>query len=76
MTRSEFRALASDIAVSIADSRHIAEVKEFSTGNLGWYLNGKTSVKVGNEVVRVQIGMNLTVIGSKNFAESPPSVAA
>jgi hypothetical protein len=76
MTRSEFRNLAQDVAVSIADNRHVAEVKQFSTGNLGWYLNGKTTVKVGNELLRVQIGLNLTVIGSKNFAENPPTPPA
>ena len=47
----------------------IAEVKEFSTGSLGWYLNGKTTLKIGDKSVNVQIGMNLTIVGSK---ELPP----
>jgi hypothetical protein len=71
MTRSEFRALAEDLAITIAGVPHTAEVKEFSTRSLGWFLNGKTKVKVGNEEVRVQIGLNLTIIGSKEFAENP-----
>jgi hypothetical protein len=69
MTRSEFRALAQDLAITIAGAPHTAEVKEFSTRSLGWFLNGKTKVKVGNEEVRVQIGLNLTIIGSKEFAD-------
>ena len=44
-----------------------AEVKEFSTGSLGWYLNGKMSIKVGDAAVTVQIGMNMTVLGSKDL---------
>ena len=45
----------------------IAEVKEFSTGSLGWYLNGKTSIRIGEQAVSVQIGMNLTIVGSKEL---------
>ena len=43
----------------------IAEVKEFSTGSLGWYVNGKTSIKVGDVPCSVQIGFNLTIVNSK-----------
>ena len=46
-----------------------AEVKEFSTGSLGWYLNGKTSIDVGGKLVSVQIGMNLTIVGSKELPQ-------
>lgn len=44
-----------------------ADVKEFSTGSLGWYLNGKANVKVGEKSVSVQIGLNLTIVGSKEL---------
>jgi hypothetical protein len=44
-----------------------AMVKEFSTGSLGWYLNGKTTIEVGGTPVSVQIGMNLTIVGSKEL---------
>jgi hypothetical protein len=46
-----------------------AVVKEFSTGSLGWYLNGKTMVEVDGLPVAVQIGLNLTVVGSKELAK-------
>ena len=45
----------------------LADVKEFSTGSLGWYLNGKTIVKVGDKPVTVQIGLNMTIVGSKEL---------
>ena len=47
-----------------------AEVKEFSTGSLGWYLNGKANIQVGDKSVSVQIGMNLTIVGSKKLPQS------
>jgi len=40
-------------------------VKEFSTGSFGWYLNGKIVVTVDGKPCSVQVGMNLTVVGSK-----------
>jgi hypothetical protein len=43
-----------------------AEVKEFSTGSFGWNINGKTNVTVDGKTLSVQIGMNLTVVGSKD----------
>jgi hypothetical protein len=44
-----------------------AEVKEFSTGSFGWYLNGKVTLDVGGTPVNVQVGVNLTVVGSKEL---------
>jgi hypothetical protein len=70
ITRSEFRAQAQPVRVVIHGNEMVAEVKEFSTGSFGWYLNGKTVVQIGGTPVSVQIGMNLTVIGSKDAAES------
>jgi len=67
ITRAEFRELAQPVKVVINDIPMMAEVKEFSTGSLGWYLNGKTVIDVGGKQVSVQIGMNLTVVGSKDL---------
>ena len=39
-----------------------------STGSFGWYMNGKTLVTIDGKPVSVQIGMNLTVVGSKDAA--------
>ena len=47
-----------------------AEVKEFSTGSFGWYLNGKTTIEINGKQVSVQIGMNLTVVGSKDLPKN------
>ena len=73
ISRPEFRTQAKPITVTIAGVPLVAEVKEFSTGSLGWYLNGKTDIDVNGTMVTVQIGMNLTIVGSK---ELPPKEGA
>jgi hypothetical protein len=65
VTREQFRAGAKPLEVVINGVPMIAQVKEFSTGSFGWYLNGKTVVKIGDVPVSAQIGMNLTAVNSK-----------
>lgn len=67
VTRAEFLADAKAVEVVVNGIPMTAEVKEFSTGSLGWYLNGKSNIKVGEKTVSVQIGMNLTIVGSKEL---------
>ena len=67
ITRAEFREKAKAVTVTINNVPLQAEVKEFSTGSLGWYLNGKISIEVAGKPVTVQIGMNLTIVGSKEL---------
>lgn len=67
ITREQFRTGAKAISIAIAGSPMLAEPKEFSTGSLGWYLNGKTVVEIDGVAVSVQIGMNLTIVGSKEL---------
>ena len=67
ITRAEFREKARPIEVTIAGVPYTAEVKEFSTGSFGWFVNAKTYVEVGGKRVGVQIGLNLTAVGSKDL---------
>ena len=67
VTRAEFVNDAKPVEVVINGIPMTAEVKEFSTGSLGWYLNGKAKIKVVEKSVSVQIGMNLTIVGSKEL---------
>lgn len=67
ITREDFREKAAAIEVTIGGSNFLAEVKEFSTGSLGWYLSGKTTIKIGDKPVTVQVGMNMTIVGSKEL---------
>ena len=76
ITRADFRAKAKPVTVTVNGVPLQAEVKEFSTGSLGWYLNGKMTVDVGGTPVSVQIGMNLTVVGSKELPQDHPNGSA
>ena len=67
VTRAEFVSDAKPVEVVISGIPMTAEVKEFSTGSLGWYLNGKANIKIGEKPVSVQIGRNLTIVGSKEL---------
>jgi hypothetical protein len=71
ITREQFREKAKAVAVQIAGSNLIADVKEFSTGSLGWYLNGKVNIEVDGTPVSVQIGLSLTIVGSKELPGAP-----
>ncbi len=71
VSREQFREKAKAVPVEIAGSKLIAEVKEFSTGSLGWYLNGKVNIEVDGVPVSVQIGLSLTIVGSKELPGGP-----
>jgi hypothetical protein len=70
ISRSQFRQGAKPVKVVINGVEMTAEVKEFRTGSFGWYLNNKATIDVGGTPVTVQIGANLTVVGSKELPEA------
>lgn len=79
ITLQQFRDGAKALTVTIEGSEMKVPVKEFSTGSLGWYLNGKTTIEINGVAVAVQIGLNLTIVGSKELpkdAESPKTESA
>ena len=67
ISRSEFMAHAKPVQVSINGKEYQAVAKEFSTGSLGWNINDKVQIDIGGKLVTVQVGMNLTVVGSKDL---------
>ena len=84
LTREQFRTHAKPLPVVINGKELTAGAKEFSTGSLGWNINDKMAVEVGGQTVMVQVGLNLTIIGSKDLpqdgggpvAAAPPPAAA
>lgn len=84
LTREQFRTQAKALPVVINGKEMTAAAKEFSTGSLGWNINDKLAVEVGGQTVMVQVGLNLTIIGSKDIpqdgggpvAPPPPSAVA
>ena len=65
---TQFTEKAEPLKVTINGQDMLAEVKQFSTGSFGWYMNGKTVISIDGKAVSVQIGMNMTVVGSKDAA--------
>ena len=63
---AQFLEKAEPLKVTINGQEMIAEVKQFSTGSFGWYMNAKTVVTIDGKPLSVQIGMNLAVVGSKD----------
>jgi hypothetical protein len=76
ITRQQFTDGAKSVEVTINGNKMTAHPKEFSTGSLGWYLNGKTEIEVNGVAVTVQVGMNLTIVGSKELPKSGPATDA
>ena len=68
VTKTQFLEKAEPVKIMIGNSEIVADKREFSTGSFGWYYNGKTTVTVDGKAVSVQIGMNMTVVGSKEAA--------
>ena len=65
ITRDLFREKAEALVVRVGDTPILADAKEFSTGSFGWFAGGKGVIEVDGKPVQVQIGVNVTVIGSK-----------
>jgi hypothetical protein len=66
---------AKGVEVVINGQPTLAQVKEFSTGSFGWHHGDKVTVKVGDTLVKVQVGLTLTVIGSKDLPKEVANAA-
>lgn len=74
ITREQFRNKAKSVEVIINGKTFIAAPKEFSTNSLGWNVNEKVTVEIDGVPVTVQVGMNMTIVGSKELPlDAPPS---
>ncbi|MFA7677089.1 MAG: hypothetical protein WCY34_02845 [Candidatus Omnitrophota bacterium] len=69
LSRQEFLEHATPIELTINGVPMTAGVKEFSTGSLGYNLTGKLAVVVNGKAVTLQLGVNMTVIGSKDLPQ-------
>lgn len=65
LTKTQFIDKAEAVKITINGQELIADKREFSTGSFGWYHNGKVVITVDGKPLSVQIGLNLTVVGSK-----------
>ena len=70
VSREEFLSQAKSLTIKVGDKEFIASPRQFSTGSLGWNVNDKLIVEVNGKAVTLQVGMNLTVIGSKDLPQA------
>src|SRR5258708_263911 len=68
ISKTQFLDKAEPVKITIGTSELVADKREFSTGSFGWYYNGKTTITVDGKLLSVQIGLNLTVVGSREAA--------
>jgi len=71
VSRHQFLSKAKPLTVQIAGTVMPALPRDFSTGSLGWNINGKTVVEVDGVPCSVQVGLNLTIVGSKELPKLP-----
>ena len=70
ITREQFTTYAKGVVVTLPDGQKLLlDARQFSTGSLGWYANGKVTVDVAGVQVKCQVGFQLTVIGSKELPQ-------
>jgi hypothetical protein len=67
ITRQEFHEHARDLPVTINGLTLTAEPKQFSTNGLGWNISAKEHLDINGKRVKVQIGLNISIIGSKEL---------
>lgn len=63
---STFRARAKPLEVGVDSRAVIAKVREFTTGSFGWFASDKVELMVDGVPVRCQVGVTITIIGSKD----------
>ena len=77
ITRAQFRAKAKNLTVTIGEQKFDALAREFSTGSLGWNISSKMILEIDGVPVPVQVGLNMTLVGSKELPnDHPPEPAA
>jgi hypothetical protein len=68
--KESFRKSARPFVASLGEHGEVTcTPKEFKTGSLGWYGNGKVTIDIDGTPVKVQVGVTLTIVGSKNQKE-------
>lgn len=70
VSKAQFVSNAKGLSATVAGVPVAIPAKLFSTGSFGWYGNGKVPVQLADgTIVEAQLGLTLTVIGSKDASE-------
>jgi len=68
VNRKQFSDHAKPLLIRIGETAVVAGVKQFSTGGFGWSINEKIIVDIGGVPCKAQLGLNLSIVGSKHLA--------
>lgn len=77
-SRRAFRENAKQLKVSLGSKEvGVMDPRQHSTGSLGWRLDQKVQIKVGDHYVWAQVTTSVVLIGSKDLPNEPvqPAVA-
>lgn len=69
LSRKAFMLAARPLTLS-ALGLPMAEPKLFATGSVGFYANGKVTIKVGEMLVKCQVGITVTAVKSKEWDDA------
>ncbi|KAL8429163.1 hypothetical protein Efla_006299 [Eimeria flavescens] len=69
MSRQSFLEVAPVMASKIGDVVFEMKPRTFSSGSCGWFHGGKVAIKVGDQELWCQLGVNCTVLGSKEWKD-------
>lgn len=69
MSRQAFLDKAPVMASKIGDMVFDMKPRTFSSGSCGWFHGGKVAIKVGDQEIWCQLGVNCTVLGSKEWSD-------
>lgn len=67
ITRPEFHEKAQTITITVDGTNFKLFPEDFNTGSVGYKLNTKLPIKVGDKTVQFQVGLNITAVGSKEL---------
>lgn len=67
VSREQFTAGAPKVSVTIDGVTYELAPRSFSTGSLGYNLSDKGRVVIDGKACKTQIGLNITLVGSKEL---------
>lgn len=70
MSRQSFLEQAPVMSSRIGDLAFDMKPRTFSSGSCGWFHGGKVAIKVGDQEIWCQLGVNCTVLGSKEWRDT------
>lgn len=66
-TRKGLVAAGKKVQVTIEGRTQTADIREFSTGSVGWNVNDKQDIVIDGVTYKCQVGLNVTIIGTKEL---------